>query len=309
MSMIPDNPSAVPARPWFDGVHFELPPEGVPAAPEPASPGEAVAGGEAALAASDAAGAAVGVEPVDPAAPAPPPADPQVDVRELQAQLEYVSDQYNGLVQYLQSQGATRAEAEAGATAQTGLDPAALVDEYGNLDPAAFAAFLAQRDERLFGAIDQRLQRIDQRESAREEATVIAEGEQRLNDILADDIARNGEFAADPEADKQARSLVRTLAEQAFPEVAQRYGMTPRAAEIAMSRAADQVRGLLKAAGAAAVTQNANHLATLAGARSEPGVGGGSGVQTISDVVTDPSSIAASTAAKFGGLIRASNTP
>lgn len=226
---------------------------------------------------------------------------PQVDVAELQGELEYLRNQNAEIVNYLRSQGVAPAQAQAAANQETGFDPASLVDEYGNLDPGAFAQFLAQRDERLLGAIDQRFQSISAPLAAREEAETIAEGEQRLTDILADDISRNGEFVAGvteeaKAADKQARELVRTLANQAFPEVAQRYGMTPRAAEVAMTNAATQVRGLLKAAGLSAVAVTANHNATLAGASREAG-SGAAGLATTPDGIQRPGAIASRYAA------------
>lgn len=213
--------------------------------------------------------------------------EPQGDPRvaELEAALEHQQAQFGQLVEYLQSQGATRAQAEAGATDQIGFDPSDLVDEFGQLVPQALVQLFSSQQQALTQAIDQRFQAIAAPLAAREEAESVAEGEARLNDILVDDIARNGEFSSDPETDKQARTLVRTLADQAFPEVAQRYGMTPRAAEIAMNRTADQVRGLLKAHGAAAVTAHVNHNATLASQRNEPGAGSGAGLVTTTDEI------------------------
>lgn len=168
--------------------------------------------------------------------------------------------------------------------------PAGFVDEFGNFDPSAFAQWQAQRDEQQQAWLDQRLQALAAPLAARQEAETVAEGEQRLTDILADDIARNGEFVSGTDeaalaADKQARQLVRTIADQMFPEVAQRYGQTARAAELAMSKAADQVRSLLKAAGATSVQQHVNHNATLAGASTSVGNGAGTAVVTLADQI------------------------
>lgn len=239
-------------------------------------------------------------------------AEPQVDVRELQAQVEYANQRFDQLVEYIQSQGASPAQAQAAAAAQTGFDPSTLVDEYGNLDPQAFAGFLAQRDQQLLGHFDQRFQQIAAPLAAQEQEKVVAEGEQRLQDILTDDISRNGEFVTgvDEEskaADAEARKLVRTLADQAFPEIAQRYGMTPAAAERAISQAAGQVRSLLRAAGKTSVAQHVNHNATLAGARQEPAAGA-SGLVGMSDIPNDPSQIGADLVQKYAARNRAAGS-
>src|SRR5581483_11722911 len=111
-----------------------------------------------------------------------------------------------------------------------------------------------QRDQRIVAAVQQMFSPLASQMQAQQEAETIASGEARLEDILADDIARNGDFvraagnapeqiAAAQAADAQARQMVRTVADQLFPQIAERYGATPRAAEIAMTKAAEQVRG------------------------------------------------------------------
>lgn len=235
--------------------------------------------------------AAEGVEPVEEQVAAPEgeatevnetesvaqaPEAPALNPLELQAELDYVRSQNAELYQVLQ-QFADRAEQGQFAQnvqQQTGADVSALVDEYGNFNPQAFAQWQMQREQALTQQISQMIQPLHQTFQQQQEAAVISEGEQRLQDILADDVSRNGEFASDPEADAQARDLVTTLASQIFPDLAQRYGATPQAAEIAMTRAAEQVRGLLRSASGAAVSQTQNQLATLANAKGEPGVGG-----------------------------------
>lgn len=172
-----------------------------------------------------------------------------------------------------------------------------LVDEFGQVNPDALVQMLEQRDQRNLQVMQQLLAPVTQTFQQQQQDQIIGEGEQRLGDILADDISRNGEFATDQEADKQARTLVRTLAEQSFPEIAGRYGgnwnpqtgnfdfptgfASAKAAEQAMTNAAAQVRSLLKATGSAAVSQHVNHNATLAGQRTEPGAAAGI-------VTTDP---------------------
>ena len=202
--------------------------------------------------------------------------EPTVDPLELQAELEHVRTQNQELFGILNQ---FSQQAEPGQFAQdvqqsTGVDVAALTDEYGNFNPNAFAQYQAQRDQQLLGQIGQMFQPIQQTFASQQEASVIAEGEQRLSDILADDVSRNGEFASDPSADAQARELVNTLASQKFPDIAARWGNGPQAAERAMTEAAAEVRGLLRSVGGAAVSQNQNQLATLAGQHGEPGAGG-----------------------------------
>lgn len=203
------------------------------------------------------------------AEPAAAPAEPALDPLELQAELEHMRSQYQELYSVLQ-----QASQQPGTTTQASPAAPDFFDEYGNFDPSKFATWQEQRDKGLFEQVSQAIQPLHQTFAQQQEAQVIAEGEQRLNDILADDISRNGEFASDPEADAKARELVSTLASQMFPDLAERYGSTPRAAEMAMVRAAAEVRGLLKSAGGAAVAQTQNQLATLAGAHGEPGAHG-----------------------------------
>lgn len=201
------------------------------------------------------------------------PAAPTLDPLELQAELEHMRSQ-NAELYSLLEQFSTQGQTAQQGAAQQGYDISTLTDEYGNLDPAKFAAFQQQQEERIVSRMQEMFNPIQQTFAQQQEASVIAEGEQRLQDILADDVARNGEFASDPTADAEARELVRTLAENMFSEIADRYGQTPRSAEIAMTRAAERVRGLLKTAGGAAVSQTQNQLATLATAHGEPGAHG-----------------------------------
>lgn len=203
------------------------------------------------------------------AAPAAPEA-PALDPLELQAELDHMRSQYTDLVSYLeQAQGQQQAPQAAAAASSPDF-----FDEYGNFDPAKFAIWQEQRDSGLLSKVGEMFTPLQQTFAQQQESAVIAEGEQRLADILADDISRNGEFASDEQADAKARELVATLASQMFPDLAERYGPTPKTAEIAMTRAATEVRSLLRSVGGAAVSQNQNQLATLAGAHGEPGVHG-----------------------------------
>lgn len=265
------------------------------AAAAPASVGDALAAGQAAGAATDGAPAAgdgqqpgAGDTAGGGAAAAPPafdPADLEAENAYLRTQLGQLGEAVQGLLQ--QQRGPQQPEPQPGA-----FDPAQLVDEFGQLNPQALIGMFQQFGEQLMGGIDQRFQQIQAPLAARQEAETVAQGEERLQDILVDDIAHNGDFvraagdqpeqvAAAREADQQARALVRTVADQLFPEIAERYGATPRAAEMAMTRAADQVRTLLRAAGAGEAAAQANRLATLAGQRGEPGAGAAGGAGAV----------------------------
>lgn len=199
---------------------------------------------------------------------------PTLDPLELQAELEHTRSQYNEVLGILQQFATQTGQPVQQVAQQSGYDISQLTDEYGNLDPQKFAAFQSQRDQAIVTQMQQMFQPLQQQFESQREAAVIAEGEQRLQDIMADDIARNGEFAPDPEANAQAVEMVNTLAAQLFPDLEQRYGSTPQTAELAMTRAAAQVRGLLRSVGGAAVAQTQGTLATLAGAHGEPGAGG-----------------------------------
>jgi hypothetical protein len=234
------------------------------------------------------------VEPTEPAAAAPEPPnweDPAlldlVDSRAAQiaqTQLAQLLEQY-------------AAEPQEPGQPQIGQ----LVDEYGNLDPNALVQLLTTQQQQMLQQFDQRLQQIQAPLAARAAQEANAEGNQRLQDILADDIARNGEFSADKDADAKARGLVRTLAEQAFPEVAQRYGVTPRAAELAMTRAAAQVREVLAADRQASLSTEQNRIAALAGVRPEPGTAA-VGVEGLSDKPLSARELAAKYAARATAL-------
>lgn len=203
----------------------------------------------------------------EPAAPAAP-AEPSLDPREVQAQLEYLAERNSQLEGYLQQ----IAEQGQSQTPQQQQDIyQGLVDEYGQLDVQKFAQLQTARDQALLAQIGQMFTPIQETFQSQQEASVIAEGEQRLADILADDVSRNGEFHSDPEVDGQIREMIAERASQLFPDLADRYGANPRSAEMAMTRAAAEYRDLTAKIGGQAVQQNQNQLANLANAKSEIG--------------------------------------
>lgn len=244
-------------------------------------PGAAAGAGD-----GDAAGAVV-----DPgasaavAAPVPVWEDPAVlDLVDTRAQA-LLQAQMEPILPLLQQLIASGQGANGGAAQQAGQF--ALVDEFGQVDPNALASLLTQSQQQLLAQIDERFQQIQAPMEQRAQAETLAEGEQRLKDVLADDISRNGDFATDPETGASpGQTLVRPLADLFFPEFAARFGASPRAAEFAMQKAAGVVRQLEQVAGKVAIAKHTNQLETLAGAPGEPGAGGGAGVgvQTVGEI-------------------------
>lgn len=238
----------------------------------------ALAGGAGAGAATDAAGDVGAAAPEAAAAGAEPgstsdttdgvqAAAPTFDPREVEAELEYLREQNQQLLAQWQQQqtAATTGEPEPGVT----LDP--FDDSFGTSLQQLIRQELQQAVQPLAGRFEQQ-----------EAAAIHQEGEQRIIDAISDDVARNGEFVPGDkpehmEADRQARMVVRTLAEQMFPTYAERYGPGQRAGAFAIEKAAAQVRELLKAYGDSAISRHTNQVATLAGARSEPAGTGGTG--------------------------------
>lgn len=115
-------------------------------------------------------------------------------------------------------------------------------------------------------------QYIDQKFSGYQEyvqAQQFREGEARAQDIIADDIAANGDFVFAESKDK-----ARALANNYIGEMNQQYPRDPgKAAEAALHKAAQDVRDWETAVGKAYHEQQLNQLSSLSGARPQPGVG------------------------------------
>jgi hypothetical protein len=262
---------------------------------EPGGPAAAAAAADEAAPPGPAGDQFVVPEPVVVEPPAPAPAGIDYNAPEfleaVQAQAAYVADQR--LQQFI-----AEAQAEAMRQQQTaGLDPSMLVDELGNVDPGALAGLIQQSNQQMLQAVQQMIQGLAAPLAAREQAETLAEGEQRLADILTDDIARNGEFSPDPKADARARQMVREQSDRVFDELASRFGgaqaviqagLGPRLAEAAMSQAAADVRELFSLVGGSVLARQQNQAATLAGAPREPGVGAGAGVVTTTADIGSP---------------------
>lgn len=148
------------------------------------------------------------------------------------------------------------------------------VDPYEFLDPSSdqfggnLLQLLAQRDQFMLGQMQQLFQPVQQRYQNES----IAEGQQRIQDVIADDFAKNGEVTLPADAPVKVGEVIKDMASLYLPEMENRFGQnTARAAEQAITKATGVVRQLVAAAEQAGAAKNANHLATLTGARVEPG--------------------------------------
>lgn len=261
---------------------------GAPAGADPSGTAAAPAAAEPAAAVG-----ANGGEPEPPAgatdvAPAWSPEDPRfIDAVDGRA-LELIEQRFGPIAELLQQtlgadggQGPGYAQpGQPGAAQQQLVPPDPFSDNYAQ----EMAAYQQARDEQMFGRIEQMIGQIAQPLNDRTEKETVAEGEQRLKDMLTDDISRNGEFPRLPgQTDSKSEQLVRPLAQALFPQIAQRFGNGPRAAEVAMSQAAQTVREIVAEAGAAALEAERNRTATLAGARGDVAAGA-SGAQVVGEI-------------------------
>lgn len=276
-------------RGFLPGIRFHADPGG--------GGGDPGGDGGAAAPADGQAGTAVADAPVDdaaatpavaaPAAPATEPWDDDryldlVDQRAQQIFETRIAPIVPLLEQFLGNGGAPGATGAAAAGADAG----------GELNPwdPSFAGSLDARFARMEQLLQKGMQQLAQPMMAREQAELEQEGNQRLQDMLADDIARNGEFprtvdpaTGQPVTESKAEKLVTPLAQMIFPSIAEKFGETPRAAELAMGRAAAIVREIVAEASAAALNQETNRLGALADAHGEPGAAtvGAHGVEEV----------------------------
>lgn len=176
---------------------------------------------------------------------------------------------------------------------QTGQETGPLPVDVGQLDPFAddfgqqLATLLVSTQQQTVAQIAQLVQQVTQPLEQQREQETIARGDSNLEDMLADDVARNGEFHPKPEVDQRARAMTRDRANQVYLELANRhgghdqvlaYGLGPKVAEQAMAQAAREVRELFNMIGSTAVQVEDNRRAGLAVLPAEPGVAG-DGVQ------------------------------
>lgn len=107
----------------------------------------------------------------------------------------------------------------------------------------------------------------------------LAAGQELAYDVISDYQAREGEFLV-PE---KSTELAFKLAKGFLPQAMQRYGHSDRAGEAALEMSCKFVRELEQEIGKQYHDRQTNQLATLAGARSEPGAPG-----QATQIVTGP---------------------
>lgn len=222
---------------------YEFPEDGGSgAAPEPA----AATGGEVTPAQPAEPAGAVGSAPSGWSGPS------EDEWYETQATLRAIADRFSGQPE----------------PAEHGLDPPAGGFEWDPLADDAdqqLAALLSQRDEFLLGRMQEMLSPVVQHTQAQRSE----EAEARAMDVLADIETRDGAFATD-----EGRGIARTLADSYWGQAEQRFGNTPRAAEYALSQGAARLRAYEKAVAERAVNEFKASITGVAGAPTEPGVGG-----------------------------------
>lgn len=212
------------------------------------------------------------------------------DFREFLAQeaADIADARFNTLLQQAgaQQQGGQQQQAQPGVDfdANEFLNP--LGDNYGE----NMLQLLGQQQREILGAVQQMIAPLAQ---THEQQTQSA-GDDLLKDAIGDAITRTGDLDAD---DVARDRVMRDVRERFYPELAQRYGETDKAAELAIDKAVANERAYQKQIADAAVERYKNQIGTLAGVRGEPGGGAGSGVETFPDTPLSPRELAL----KYGG--------
>lgn len=181
------------------------------------------------------------------------------------------------MLEFVQNQAAQIADQQlrqiiADAQAQTQPVPGLpdFFDENGNFLPESFATFQAQRDEQIAARFEKAIQQVTQPIQAQQHAAAVAEGEQQMRDVIADLASREGDLVG---GDLAVARIIEDVRNRWFPQVAQTYGNTNRAAEIALEKAYRAERDYQKQITDAADTARVNRNAQLATAHGEPGPG------------------------------------
>lgn len=239
-----------------------------------------------ALAEGVASGDAADAAPVDDAlvvdAPATPetPAAQNLDPSEIRAELEYLrsqNDQFAQAFNVLIERGQTAGEAAQGAAQQTGVNPADLVDEFGNLNPTALVSLIQSQNKENLAQLDQRIQTLTQPFTESQRQANIAEGEKQMRDVIADLSSREGELRVTKVATDR---IIEDVRNRYYPEISQRFGEGQRSAEMALERAYRAEADYQKQIADAAIEQHVNRNTSLVAKQGEPGLGGGSAAQT-----------------------------
>lgn len=207
-----------------------------------------------------------GDEHVEPAAPAAPEFDPDAFQADTIAQVQALLENYQQPSQ--QIPGATPGS-------MSGQFDWGQIDPYGeDFGSQLGNGIRAEIHDALQSAFTPLAQSIEQDQQER----ILAQGEENIKDMIADERARNGDYGVNDEANSIAEQMIRERIDLLTPHYVNRYGQHPRAVEAAAEHAAKDVRALIKAASQAGATQQANHVATLAGAQGEPATSGAAAV-------------------------------
>lgn len=153
-------------------------------------------------------------------------------------------------------------------------EPEAPGAQYAGIDPFS-ESFGSQLAEMIGQAVQQYTQPLTEWQYGQQ----LSEAHDRALDILEDDVSRNGEFMLGSEA----FAAVEALANSYMPELAQKMGYGPQAAEAALAKAAGEWRAYEAKLAEAAVARHMNQLSTLGGAPREPlgaQVGAAQGLRT-----------------------------
>lgn len=179
--------------------------------------------------------------------------------------------------QFLEQANANTAPASGGEAAPGEVDLNQFLDPYGDNFGTNLATILGGIAQRFEQSLEQRFQPINE-QAAQVQA---AEHDEILKTAITNTAETLGGLKGGDAAVQRVMSDVRT---RYMPEAAQVYGNTERAARVAIDRAIRAERDYqTSVAGTTAVDQN-EHLATLAGARTDlNGAGSGSGLVTLPD--------------------------
>lgn len=234
----------------------------VPAAVEPAAPAAAEPVVDP-LAAGVAAGAVADPEPQSaPTGPSLDQRERDLELENLRSQYEQLSTAYSQISQQPAGQQDTKADA---------FDPYQLVDEYGSIRPETLMQLLDARNSALLQSLEQRFEAlqspIEQQQRAATEQRYVS----MVDGMVADNLSRHGDLSP------KGREFMEGRAAQILPDLNSRFGTNPDGStkpnvlEMAIEKAAGEVRELLGTAGTAGAAEQAQRLATLAGASGEPG--------------------------------------
>lgn len=156
------------------------------------------------------------------------------------------------------------------------------LDPYSDTFGQDLASLLEHNRQQTMNEMRTLVQPVTESLTASQMAAQQAEGDQRVADIIADDIARNGDLGT------TAQSLIRPLASIRYDELIGRgHPHGPRTGELAVQSAATTVRQSVAEERTAAATAETNRISTLGGVLGQPAAGA-AGVSGIQEIELDP---------------------